>query len=95
MLLPIGWMALHPRSFDVYTPDMRCSSSSPVPLARAELQGRRKALRLVAVLPWAMLVAGCGQTGPLYHPPEADEEGEEEEEDQTSALPAALVTRST
>ena len=52
---------------------------------------RRKALRLVAALPWAALVAGCGQKGALYHPPESDEEDEDE---QTSAAPAAPISRS-
>ena len=52
---------------------------------------RRRALRLAAALPLAMLVVGCGQKGPLYHPPEPDppETDEESEDDQTStALPA-------
>ncbi|MDD9979945.1 MAG: lipoprotein [Gammaproteobacteria bacterium] len=46
---------------------------------------RRKALRLAAALPWAILVAGCGQKGPLYHPPEPEEEADED--NQTSAVP--------
>ena len=51
---------------------------------------RRVAIRLAAALPWVALLAGCGQKGPLYHPPESDEENEE---DQTSAAPAAAGTR--
>ena len=61
------------------------------PLSRSVRLGpltRREALRLTAALPWAVLVAGCGQKGPLYHPPEDDEESDEEREsDQTSAAP--------
>ena len=52
---------------------------------------RRVAIRLAAALPWAALLAGCGQKGPLYHPPEPA--AEENEEDQTSAAPAAAGTR--
>ena len=57
---------------------------------------RRKALSLVAALPWAVLVAGCGQKGPLYHPPEPDppEPDEEDEDEQTNAAPAASISRS-
>ena len=47
---------------------------------------RREVLRLTLALPWAVLVAGCGQKGPLYHPPEPDEEDKDEK---TSAAPAA------
>ena len=56
---------------------------------------RRRALRLAAALPLAMLVAGCGQKGPLYHPPEPDppEPEEEDEENQTSAAPPASGSR--
>ena len=35
-------------------------------------------LRLAFALPWAVIVAGCGQKGPLYHPPEPDVEPGEE-----------------
>ena len=52
---------------------------------------RRGMLRLTWALPWAVLLAGCGQKGPLYHPPEPP--AEENEEDQTSAAPAAAGTR--
>ena len=58
---------------------------------RAGLLQRRKVLRLAAALPWAVLVAGCGQKGPLYHPPEPDKEDEDE---QTNAAPAAPISRS-
>ena len=55
-------------------------------------------LRLAFALPWAVIVAGCGQKGPLYHPPEpdvepgeerGDEKGEEKEDDKTSVAPPA------
>ena len=76
----------------VYTPAMlptrqiRASSRS----AQSSFVGRRKALRLAAMLPWAVLAAGCGQKGPLYHPPEPDEE---DKDDQTSAAPASPGSR--
>ena len=63
-------------------PQTRPSSRS----TRAVFQERRKALRLAALLPWALLVAGCGQKGPLYHPPEPDEKDKDEK---TSAAPTA------
>ena len=69
---------------------MRRTQSS-IPSVRIGLLRRRKVLRLAAALPWAVLVAGCGQKGPLYHPPEPDEEDEDE---QTSAAPAAPISRS-
>ena len=47
-------------------------------------------LRLAAALPLAVMVAGCGQKGPLYHPPEPDEESED---DQTSVAPPAPGSR--
>ena len=55
-------------------------------------------LRLAFALPWAVLVAGCGQKGPLYHPPEPDvepgeEKGEEKEDDKTSVAPPAPGSR--
>ena len=55
-------------------------------------------LRLAFALPWAVIVAGCGQKGPLYHPPEPDEErgdekGEEKEDDKTSVAPPAPGSR--
>ena len=60
---------------------IRASSRS----AQSRFAERRKTLRLAALLPWALLVAGCGQKGPLYHPPEPDEEDKDEK---TSAAPA-------
>ena len=54
--------------------------------AQSRFLERRRALRLAALLPWALLAAGCGQKGPLYHPPEPDEEDEDEK---TSAAPTA------
>ena len=80
---------------DVYTRAMRSIQLS----SRAALSGfteRRRALRLAAALPLAMLVAGCGQKGPLYHPPEPDppESDEEDEDEQTNAAPAAPISRS-
>ena len=74
---------------EVYTPAM---SQTP-PSSRSTQTGlleRRLVLRLAAALPLAMLFAGCGQKGPLYHPPEPDEESED---DQTSAAPSAPGSR--
>ena len=51
---------------------------------------RRRFLRLAWSLPFAAIVAGCGQKGPLYHPPES---GEEDEDDETSAAPQAPDAR--
>ena len=74
---------------DLYTPAM--SQTQPSSRStRAGLSERRKVLRLAAVLPLAALVAGCGQKGPLYHPPETDEESED---DQTNAAPPAPRSR--
>lgn len=42
-------------------------------------------LRVALVLPWTLLVAGCGQKGPLYHPPEP---GEKKDDKTGTALPA-------
>ena len=64
------------------TPQTR-PSSRPTRIVFLE---RRKALRLAAMLPWALLVTGCGQKGPLYHPPAPDEEDKDEK---TSAAPPA------
>ena len=55
-------------------------------------------LRLAFALPWAVIVAGCGQKGPLYYPPEPDvepgeEKGEEKEDDKTSVAPPAPGSR--
>lgn len=63
-----------------YTPDMHPTRSS-VPPAPAGLMRRRAAIRLAAALPWLVLAAGCGQKGPLYHPPEPVEMKDEEKED--------------
>ena len=60
---------------------IRASSLS----AQSRFAERRKTLRLAALLPWALLVTGCGQKGPLYHPPVPDEEDKDEK---TSAAPA-------
>ena len=74
---------------EVYTPAMRhthqirLSSRS----AQSTFVERRKAFRMAAMLPWALLVASCGQKGPLYHPPEPPEPDQEEDNDQTSAAP--------
>ena len=70
--------------------------------SRSALSGfmaRRRALRLAAALPWAMLVVGCGQKGPLYLPPESDEEedkdeADKDEADQSSAAPPVSDSRS-
>ena len=43
-------------------------------------------LRLAFVLPWAVITAGCGQKGPLFHPPKptGKEDGKEKK---SSAAP--------
>ena len=62
--------------------------------ARSGFLERRKALRLAAALPWAILVAGCGQKGPLYLAPEPEEEeDDDDEENQTSAVPRVPGSR--
>ena len=76
MLLGTRRTALRRALIAVYTPRMHPTHYSAPPV-QTGLMERRKALRLAAVLPWAMLVAGCGQRGPLYHPPEPDEEDED------------------
>lgn len=58
---------------------------------RAAFLARRTVLRFAALLPWAVLGAGCGQKGSLYHPPESDEEDDGDEK--TSAAPAAPDSR--
>ena len=70
------------------TPQTRSSFRS----ARSRLVERRKALRLVAMLPWVALAAGCGQKGPLYHPPEPEPD-EEDKDEKTSAAPAVSGSR--
>ena len=81
-------------SMDVYTRAMRLSQLPSRP-ALSRFMERRRALRLAATLPLAMLVTGCGQKGPLYHPPEPapPEPGAEDEDDQTSAAPPAPGSR--
>ena len=66
-------------------------TQSSIPSVRVGLLHRRKVLRVAAALPWAVLVAGCGQKGPLYHPPEPNEEDEDK---QTNAAPATPISRS-
>ena len=66
------------------------------PPAPAGLMQRRRVIRLAAALPWVVLAAGCGQKGPLLHPPEPDEEeedGEDREDRKTSALSAGRASR--
>ena len=70
---------------DVYTRAMRQVPPSS-DLAQCRRLDRRRILRLTFALPWVVLGAGCGQKGPLYHPPEPDEQSED---DQTSAAPPA------
>ena len=53
---------------------------------------RRKVLRLAAALPWMALAAGCGQKGPLYHPPEPKPD-EDSEDEQTNVAPSAPGSR--
>ena len=60
------------------------------PSTRPVRPGRRKTLRLALVLPWAVLAAGCGQKGPLYHPPEPREE---KKDDKTSTAPPVPGSR--
>ena len=64
----------------VYTPAMHRTAPSSRP-ARSGSFRRRRALRLAAALPWLVLAAGCGQKGPLYHPPEPAEMKDEKKED--------------
>ena len=47
-------------------------------------------LGLAFALPLAVIATGCGQKGPLYHPPEP---GDEPNDDETSAAPAAPDSR--
>ena len=61
------------------------------PKSRCESLERRRVLHLAWSLPFAAIVAGCGQKGPLYHPPQSDDE--EEEDDETSAAPRAPDSR--
>ena len=77
--------ALPDTSMEVYTPAMRQTRPASRS-AQSRFVERRKAFRMAAMLPWALLVAGCGQKGPLYHPPEPDEEDKDEK---TSAAPTA------
>ena len=44
-------------------------------------------LRLASVLPWAVLTTGCGQKGPLFHPPEPTGKDDEKKK-KSSAAPA-------
>ena len=69
------------------TPQTRPSSRS----TRTVFLERRKALRLAVMLPWALLVAGCGQKGPLYHPPVPDEEDKDEKTSAAPASPGSLL----
>ena len=64
----------------VYTPTMHRTTPSSRPERSGSFR-RRRALRLAAALPWLVLAAGCGQKGPLYHPPEPAEMKDEEQED--------------
>ena len=57
-------------------------------------------LRLAFALPLAAIAAGCGQKGPLYHPPQPGDEPNDDEpnddepnDDETSAAPAAPDSR--
>ena len=79
---------------DVYTRAMR-PVQHPSRLTLSRFMERRRALCLAATLPLAVLVAGCGQKGPLYHPPEPDppESGAEDEDDQTSEAPPSPRSR--
>ena len=68
-------------------------TQSSAPPAPAGLMQRRRVIRLAAALPWVVLAAGCGQKGPLLHPPEPDEEEEDGEDRKTSALSAGPASR--
>ena len=61
------------------------------PKSRYASLERRRVLRLAWSLPFAAILAGCGQKGPLYHPPQSDDE--EEDDDETSAAPRAPDSR--
>ena len=65
---------------------MHLTSPSSLP-TRSWPPGRRRMLCVAFALPWTLLVAGCGQKGPLYHPP--PEPGEEKKDDKTGAAPSA------
>ena len=55
---------------------------------------RRRILRLAWWLPLAAIGAGCGQKGPLYHPPESeDDEDGDKDDDETSAVPGTPGSR--
>ena len=58
--------------------------------ARAGHVCRRRMLRLAFALPLVAIAAGCGQKGPLYHPPQPDDEPND---DETGAAPAAPDSR--
>ena len=60
------------------------------PSTRFVHPGRRRTLRFALVLPWVVLAAGCGQKGPLYHPPEPREE---KKDDKTSTAPPVPGSR--
>ena len=72
-----------------YTWTMRQTPPSR-PSTRSVHPGRRKTLCFAFVLPWTVLVAGCGQKGPLYHPPEPREE---KKVDKTSTAPPVPGSR--
>ena len=55
--------------------------SLPSPSSRTGRFARRTMLCLALALPWTVLVAGCGQKGPLFHPP--DPAGNEKKKDET------------
>ena len=69
--------------------DPHAQAMRQAPSSRAE-PGRRRMLRLALALPLAMIAAGCGQKGPLYHPPQP---GDEPNDDETSAAPAPPDSR--
>ena len=53
---------------------------------------RRRMLRLALALPLAVIAAGCGQKGPLYHPPESGEGANDEEARTTPTAPGSRPT---
>ena len=58
---------------DVYTSAMRKASPSFGALRTLRIE-RRGLLPVVFALSWAVVASGCGQKGPLYHPPEPEVE---------------------
>ena len=68
--------------------DIDAQAMRQAPPSRAG-PGRRRMLRLAFALPLAAIAAGCGQKGPLYHPPEPGEKANDEEARATPTVPGS------